>query len=543
MGGKGEIACGVPGLEPVLVRDSGTGVELDPEEYEALFWSHLDHARRCQNMMIQMNDDLTAKGDGFGNEWARRNVRLVSLPSSFRNLSHQNRVNQCETARMVLAWRKREQVADALDELGWGTASCKDVSDHLGVKVDPQLFANVSAHGGHSELPTVTRTRFPYDQSNNNSCRRGEPDAREGLVTYRRMAVAGRFLDVTLSFPRLRERYPGMVRISRPTMRRMRDGRIVFDVTVFIARRETGDVSKTPHVVGFDFNADWHGGISGARLSYNGLVGRELVAGVDTIRQQRSLERLYVEYRRCLGKLKRLMPWQRPSDPDDPAQVEAHPRWRRLYEQSLLLRDKMYRIKNLLDWRYAHDIIGHARPGELIAVERLDMFDASGRCEFRHGKQLDKLDHVAAKNGRRVVKVNPAHTSDTCPWCGIRIPDLGKAREYQCPGCCRLVRRDYGSAVNIASRGCRYLGHRKTEPTPPKGRPTRKRPQLTRKRHSGVDHEHSSGTGKGPASFHTIGQPGVATAIIRNTRKRTTTRTSSGVATRLRQEPQLPHSR
>ncbi|KFI50807.1 hypothetical protein [Bifidobacterium callitrichos] len=61
MSGRGEIACGAPGLEPVLVRDSGTGVELDPEEYEALFWSHLDHARRCQNMMIRMNDDITTR--------------------------------------------------------------------------------------------------------------------------------------------------------------------------------------------------------------------------------------------------------------------------------------------------------------------------------------------------------------------------------------------------------------------------------------------------------------------------------------------------
>ncbi|MCH9276799.1 transposase [Bifidobacterium amazonense] len=535
-----EVACGVPALEPIRVTDTMTGVELAPMDVEALFWNHLDRARHCQNMMIRLNTGLSAKGEGFGNEWARKNVCLVSLPALFRNLSHQNRVNQCETARLVLAWQARERVATALDKLGWDKATCKDVSDLLGRQVDPQLFANVVNHGGHPIIPTVVHTRFPYDQSNNNSCRQGEIDFDRETVTYRRMAVADRFVDVTLVFPNMRRRYPDMIRVSRPTMRRTNDGRIVFDLVVFERRPVKPDVSKTPHVVGFDFNADWHGGISGVRLAYNGHVSRELIVGVDTQRQQIVLERLYVEYQRCLTALKNLMPWQRPSDPDDPIQVAAYPKWERLYSQSITLRDKMYRIKELLDWRYAHDIISHAKPGELIAVEKLDAFDASGRYEFRHGSQLAKLDHVANRNGRRVVQVNPAHTSDTCPWCHTRVKNLGRKREYQCPGCGRTIQRDYGSAVNIADRGRRYLGHKGNPITPPKGRPTRKRPKLTRTRHSGaVPHDQTSGTGKGPASFHATAQAGMATAIIRNTRKRTaaTPLVPSRTATRLRQEP------
>ena len=539
-----EIACGVPSLEAVSVLDSASGRELDVVESQELFWDHLDHARQCQNMMIQRNTNLESKGDGFGNEWARKHVSLSSLPVSFRNLSHQNRVNQCEVARLVLAWRKREQIANVLDVLGWDKVTCKDVSERLGEDVDPQLFDNVINHGEHFSLPTVRHTRFPYDQSNNNSCRQGEIDRDRETVTYRRMAVADRFVDVTLRFPHMLERYANLYRISRPTMRLRGDGMIVFDITVFETRPARPDVSKTPHVVGFDLNADWHGGISGVRLSYNGHVSSELVVGVDTLRQQQTLKRLHVEYQRCLKKLKKLMPWQRPSDPNDPIQVEAHPKWKLLYAQSLTLRDKMYRIKNLLDWRYAHDIIDHAHPDELIAVEKLNAFDASGRYEFRHGSQLDKLDHVASRNNRRVVKVNPSHTSDTCPYCATRIKNLGKAREYQCPKCKRIVERDYGSAINIANRGRRYLGHKGNPITPPKGRSTRKRPKLIRKQHSDADLNHSSGTGKGPVSFHTTGQPGVATATIWSKRKRTTTiTTSSRVATQLRQEPQPPHSK
>lgn len=482
MARRNETGCGVPGLLAVSVRDHRTGKELLPWQWEALAWSHLDHARQCQNAMIRGNLDLPERDGGFGNEWARRNIRLVSLPHGFRNLSHQNRVNQCETARVLLAWKARERVADAIDGIGWDAATYETSKRAVGGELDRNLFTNVLDHGGHFAVPTVRNVRFPYDQSNNNSCRGGELDPQTGTIVYRRMAVADRFVDIALTIPGFAARYTDAVKVSRPVMRRDDSGQIVFDVTVFTANPPVEDVARTGHVVGFDLNADWHGGITGARLCVNGNVGRELVAGTDARRQQDKLARLHVEYERCLKKLKHLMPWQRPSDPDNPAIVDAHPKWKALYGQSLALRDKMYRIKNQLDWQYAHDIISHARTGELIAVEKLDSFDNAGRYEFRHGHQLDCLDHVAARHGKRVVKVNPAYTSHTCPWCQTRIKGLGRERSYQCPSCHRTVPRDYGAAVNIARRGCSYLGHKRVQPTPPKGYATPKRPKLTRKR-------------------------------------------------------------
>lgn len=263
------------------------------------------------------------------------------------------------------------------------------------------------------------------------------------------------------------------------------------------------------------------------------------------------LEELYVQYQRCLKKLDRLMPWQRPHDPGDPQQVAAHPEWRRLYEQSLNLRDKMYRIKTLLDWRYAHDITDHAKPGELIAVEKLSPFDAAGRVEFRHGSQLEKLEHVASKTGQRVVQVNPAHTSATCPWCDT-VNKVGKARQYRCAGCRRDIPRDYGSGVNIAKRGARYLGHKTVRPTPPKGHATPKRPPVRHKRPDEKTRELltqiTSGTGKGPESLWakttSLEWHIPSTATIENTRNRLALANQRDrAATGLRQKPQPPHSR
>lgn len=523
-----EIACGIPDLRDYRLYDHRTGNPIDPVEAETLLWLHLDHCRQCQNRMVQdpRNRGLNRSGNaGRGNEWARKNIALTGLPSKFRNLSHQNRVNQCEAARLLLAWRAREDIATAIDSIGWQKATYDNVLALMGEDIDRQLFTNVLDSGKHPALPTVEHTRFPYDQSNNNSCGKGVIDRGRGVIRYERVAVYDRFVDLEIHAPHVMRLHPDLTRVSRPTLR-WNGECVTWDLVAFEPKPRKNDVNQVGHVVGFDLNADWHGGISGARLSYTGNVSRELVAGVDTRRQQETLERLHVQYQRCLRKLDRLMPWQRPHDPDDPVQVDAHPKWKRLYEQSLALRDKTYRVKELLDWRYAHDITDHAKPGELIAVEKLSPFDAAGRHEFRHGSQLRKLEHVADKTGRRVVQVNPAHTSDTCPWCGT-VNDVGKSRRYQCADCKRTIPRDHGSAINIAKRGARYLGH-KVQPTPRKGRATPKRPPRktmapdTRVR-TLLDRK-TSGTGKGPDSLRAKTTPlewhSPSTATIRDKRNR-----------------------
>lgn len=549
----GEIACAVPDLHDYRLYDHRTGEPLDPVEAETLLWLHLDHCRQCQNRMIHdpRNRNLKRGGNaGRGNEWARKNVACTSLPSKFRNLSHQNRVNQTEAARLLLAWREREDIATAIDAIGWEKATYGNVQKRLSRDIDRELFTNVLNSGGHPSLPTVERTQFPYAYSNNNSCGMYVIDQPAGVIRYERMAVYDRFVDVEIYAPHIMHLHPNLTKVSRPTLRWNRDC-VTWDVIVFEPKPRKEDVNKVSHVVGFDLNADWHGGISGARLSYNGMVSRELVAGIDTRRQQTVLEELYVQYQRCLKKLDRLMPWQRPHDPDDPQQVAAHPEWRRLYEQSLNLRDKMYRIKTLLDWRYAHDITDHAKPGELIAVEKLSPFDAAGRVEFRHGSQLEKLEHVASKTGQRVVQVNPAHTSATCPWCDT-VNKVGKARQYRCAGCRRDIHRDYGSGVNIAKRGARYLGHKTVRPTPPKGHATPKRPPVRHKRPDEKTRELltqiTSGTGKGPESLWAKTTPLEwhipSTATIENTRNRLALANQRDrTATGLRQKPQPPHSR
>ncbi|HEU4742231.1 MAG TPA: transposase, partial [Meiothermus sp.] len=54
--------------------------------------------------------------------------------------------------------------------------------------------------------------------------------------------------------------------------------------------------------------------------------------------------------------------------------------------------------------------------------------------------------------GRRVVGVDPKHTSQDCPVCGHRERRPLWVREYTCPQCDTRQHRDVAAATNILAR-------------------------------------------------------------------------------------------
>lgn len=203
--------------------------------------------------------------DRGGNQRAgAKSVACASLPSKSGNLSHQNRVSQTEAARLLPAWRAREGIATAIDEIGREKATYGNVQKRSGKYIDRELFTNVLDSGGHPGLPAVEHTRFPYDQSNNNSCGGRLTDMTGGIIRYERVAVYDRFVDVEIYAPHIMRLHPNLMKVSRPTLRWNGDC-MTWDVVVFDPKPRTEPVDKVGHVVGLDLNADRHGGISGAR--------------------------------------------------------------------------------------------------------------------------------------------------------------------------------------------------------------------------------------------------------------------------------------
>ena len=66
---------------------------------------------------------------------------------------------------------------------------------------------------------------------------------------------------------------------------------------------------------------------------------------------------------------------------------------------------------------------------------------------------LDCLEYKAEYAGKRVVKVNPAYTSQTCSRCGTRQKLKLSDRMYHCPCCNFSLNRDHNAAINILTLG------------------------------------------------------------------------------------------
>jgi len=69
----------------------------------------------------------------------------------------------------------------------------------------------------------------------------------------------------------------------------------------------------------------------------------------------------------------------------------------------------------------------------------------------------DLLSYKAAEAGKKVIRVNPAYTSQTCSHCGNRHKLKLSDRVYHCPCCNLSLDRDQNAALNILALGAQGL--------------------------------------------------------------------------------------
>jgi len=66
------------------------------------------------------------------------------------------------------------------------------------------------------------------------------------------------------------------------------------------------------------------------------------------------------------------------------------------------------------------------------------------------------IEWKARKYGLKVIKVNPAYSSTTCPKCGTLMKE-GDYRTFRCPKCGFEENRDSVSVLNLYVRGTLHL--------------------------------------------------------------------------------------
>ena len=431
---------GIPDVPIIVAFESASGELVPEDKFHSFCAGFLKECGATQKELIVENVNKLPQrsDDDFGSKWARDNVEkpdALDLPDDYIEKFWTLNGDKIEAARLILAHRERDRIATGFDEIGWDS-SCEQLKEHVSPDeyLDWRLVKNIQASGKHPELPEIKHPRFPYNQMNNQVC---QQVAFSDVVYCHNMAIGSRRFDIIFYMGDLEGRYFFIQKVGRPTVRLVSDERVAFDFSV-IEEIPVRDVHRG-HVVTFDRNMDHEYIISGARMSKDGTISRELGPSLDTVEAINKLKKWQVERARCAKKIANLMP-----DCD----VESK---KRLVEQKEHLDELIANKKEEIDWLEVNDIRCHVLPDEMLGIEQLDMF-GGGYVKFRHGSTDDKLEHATARDGGQLVHVSPAGSSTKCPTCHKKMVKNKEGKTERCPKCGYEAPHDYGANVTLGVR-------------------------------------------------------------------------------------------
>lgn len=79
------------------------------------------------------------------------------------------------------------------------------------------------------------------------------------------------------------------------------------------------------------------------------------------------------------------------------------------------------------------------------------------------GKFLSILKYKALIQGKKVIGVNPAYTSQKCSGCGEMVKKALSVRTHKCQHCGLVLNRDHNAAINILTLGLQSQGYQAQE--------------------------------------------------------------------------------
>jgi putative transposase len=134
--------------------------------------------------------------------------------------------------------------------------------------------------------------------------------------------------------------------------------------------------------------------------------------------------------------------------------------WHRLRRAKVRLRAKHQRVLRDLDHKISRAIVEVAVERKAQVIVLGDVRDVAEGvalskqtnqkiANWSHGQVRQYVEYKASAEGMKVVLVEEAYSSQTCPNCGQRHKPRG--RRYRCPSCGFLSHRDVVGQVNILS--------------------------------------------------------------------------------------------
>jgi hypothetical protein len=475
-------------LSDAIITPSPGKRQPSVTEWPPYIMSTLQTQTRDQNKIIRLNkgldpDDMTT-GLKYSDPLIRKNMIIPSSVKESRASAWLNTAwslinDQLESWRLLAPWAQRSRLFDEIREgpsLGFKDFRRKHGYEYL----DYQLWSNVQRMKSKPGLPVVKSARISYSKMGVQCSGAPWYDSKTGVLHWECVNIGQARLDFSWHAPWIRARYPRRSlqtgRISRGTVQAVpmtshsfsvgygedasgkirasisrENNRVTFspatdDVrfTFTIKATRPSIRKRVKAVAGFDIGMESHAVIAGRRVSLNGGTSRPLTLSREGLSLQRHIISLQLKEREALAKLSRIMQDHEPV---------ANPR---LVEGAIHLHEKLEALKAAMDWVAADSAVKHCRPGDVLVMEELS-WSGGGAVKFRHGRQQARVQHLAARRGFRMVRVNPAGSSHECPSCHAAYDADPRSHAFKCSSCGYAGDKDDAAGFIIALRGLEKL--------------------------------------------------------------------------------------
>lgn len=435
-------------LSPIASRGLELETIIDSLKTQLRFERKRQQATICHNK----NVDCTAKTQ-YSNAAARELISLKKTPKkSFRRQYNWDEMTRAETYRLLSTYQQRLAIAKTLQKHDWKLDYIDRPEEHKYVK--NQEWNNLQASRKLPTLPRVKSVRLPLSKSDNHAY---NLDQQDNKLTLYLGTLKG---DCALEFElpsKVLAQYKGR-KVSRPDI--VLDANDNLSFVFSIDANSPKDKGKVTQSLGVDIGI--------VRPYAASLVTKDktTVIGSHSLEVERALK----GWKRNNERVKAL------SDKNKRREALGVSNPNAVREEKRL-RAKLERQRDSLDWQVANDVVSLTPEGTIIGLELLN-WGKGGPVKFRHSLQQAKIEHLAAKEGRRVVKVNPKNSSHECPNCEAFVSPNGK-RITNCDACGFQADRDDAGSIVIGKRALpvsvrpKKQDRTKSQPTPsrPKPRP------------------------------------------------------------------------
>lgn len=397
--------------------------------------------RKRQQETLKANLNYAIGTTAFSN-LAARGMTVVG-PTTVHNYSS-DEMTRSEAFRILSTWRQRVAIADFQKEHNFSVPYGDRPAEFKKVKM--ALWDNIMHSGMEQNIPEIKSPRLvlPKASSQYSCLLQDGPKLELFLKT-----IIGECLLTFEIPPKIYKKYKGW-QATRPNIQLLND-EVTFIFTLKCQKKKP-EAHKSTLGVDLGMCKPYAASLIDEKATSFRAVSVEAARAdkaLKKLEQQQKYVRQKQERRRQLGF----------------ESIAAH-------REEMRLREKHRRICESLDWQTAADVVSLAEAaGAQIAMENLS-WARGGPVKFRHGLQQEKIQHIASKEGIPVVLVSAKNSSHECPACGSYVSP-NSDREIHCE--CRYSGdRDEAASVVLGKRGA------KCGVTPPKGRPTPKRPKPRR---------------------------------------------------------------